>query len=80
VTTERHPSVPDSGGQPTNRCRKVIPATCALDRGPVEPINLMVSKHKGTIVLDPQVTGSCVMSLDEQGATTLGNLLAVWLW
>jgi hypothetical protein len=46
----------------------------------VEPINLMVSKHKGTIVLDPQVTGSCVMSLDEQGATTLGNLLAVWLW
>jgi hypothetical protein len=79
VTTERNPSVPDQGGHPTNHRRKAIPAACALEGGPVEQINLMVSKRNGTIVLDPQVTGSCVISLDEEGATTLGNLLSVWL-
>jgi hypothetical protein len=45
----------------------------------VEVTNLVVSKRGGTIVLAPQVTGSCVISLDEEGATTLGNLLSVWL-
>jgi hypothetical protein len=45
----------------------------------VEQVNLMVSKRAGTIVLDPQVPGSCVISLDEQGATTLCDLLTVWL-
>jgi hypothetical protein len=39
-----------------------------------------VSKHdNGTIVFDPHVTGSCVISLDEEGATTLRNLLTAWL-
>jgi hypothetical protein len=45
----------------------------------VDVTNLVVSKRGGTIVLDPQVPGSCVISLDEQGATALGNLLSVWL-
>jgi hypothetical protein len=79
VTTERNPSVPDQGGHPTNHLRKAIPATCALEGGPVEQVNLMVSKRAGTIVLNPQVAGSCVISLDEQGATTLCDLLTVWL-
>lgn len=79
MTIERNPSVPDSGGHSTNHRRKEIPATCALERGPVEHVNLMVSKRDGTIVLDPQVTGSCVISLNEEGATTLGDLLSVWL-
>jgi hypothetical protein len=79
VTTERDPSVPDYGGQSTNHCRKAIPATCQLHQGPVGHANLMVSKHDGTIVLDPQVTGSCVISLDEQGARRLCDLLTVWL-
>jgi hypothetical protein len=79
VTTERNPSVPDYGGRPTNHRRKAIPATCQLHQGPVEHANLMVSKHNETIVLDPQVTGSCVISLDEQRATTLCDLLTVWL-
>lgn len=47
--------------------------------GPVEDVNLVVSQRGGTIVLNPQVTGSCVISLDEDGATTLGDLLSVWL-
>ena len=79
MTTERNPSVPDSGGHSTNHRRKAIPAACALEGGPVEQINLTVSKRHGTIVLDPQVAGSCVISLDEDGATTLGDLLSVWL-
>jgi hypothetical protein len=78
VTTERDPAVPDQSGHPANR-RKAIPAACALEGGPVEQINLMVSQRGGTIVFDPQVTGSCVISLDEDGATTLGDLLSVWL-
>jgi hypothetical protein len=79
VTTERRPPCGSSqGDHPTGR-RKAIPATCQLEGGPVEVTNLVVSKRGGTIVLAPQVTGSCVISLDEEGATTLGNLLSVWL-
>jgi len=40
---------------------------------------MAVIKRDGTIVLDPQVPGACVMSLDEDGATTLDTLLSVWL-
>ena len=78
MTTERQPSVPAQGDYPTGR-RKAIPATCQLHRGPVGYTNLMVSKHNGTIVFDPHVTGSCVISLDEGGAATLRDLLTVWL-
>jgi hypothetical protein len=79
MTTERQPSVPDYGGHSTNHCRKAIPATCQLHRGPVGVANLMVSKHDGSIVLDPHVTGSCVISLHEESARTLRDLLTAWL-
>ncbi len=75
----RHPSVPGQGEYPSGHRRKEIPATCQLEGSPVAVTNLVVSKRDGMIVLDPQVTGSCVISLDEEGATTLGNLLSVWL-
>jgi hypothetical protein len=78
VITERDPAVPDQGGHPTNR-RKAIPAACALEGGPVEQVNPMVSQRGRRIVLDPQVTGSYVISLDKERAATLGNLLSVWL-
>ncbi len=42
-------------------------------------MTMIVIKRNGTTVLDPQVPGSRVMSLDEDGPTTLGNLLSVWL-
>ncbi len=64
---------------PNRGRRKAIPAMVGLDRGPVCVTNLMVSVQGGSIVLDPQVTGACVMSLDEEGATTLCNILSVWL-
>ena len=64
----------------TPRRRKAIPVTCQMHRGPIGFANLMVSKHDdGTIVLDPHVTGSCIISFDEEGATTLRDLLTAWL-
>jgi hypothetical protein len=42
-------------------------------------MTMVVIKRDGTTVLDPQVPGACVMSLDEDGATTLDTLLSVWL-
>jgi hypothetical protein len=46
VTTERHPSVPSYIDHLTEYRRTEIPATCRLDRGPVEFANLTVSKHE----------------------------------
>lgn len=64
---------------PTNRRRKAIPATCQLHRGPIGFANLMVSEQDGSITFDPHVTGSCVITIDEEGARTLHNLPAEWL-
>jgi hypothetical protein len=33
----------------------------------------------GTIVFDPHVSDACVMSLDEEGARKLRDLLTAWL-
>ena len=70
-----------SGVGGSSRCRrKAIPATCQLHRGPIGFATLMVSKHDdGTIVFDPHVTGASVISLDEEGATKLRDLLTEWL-
>jgi hypothetical protein len=76
VTTERHPSVP---AHATLQSRKEIPATSRLDRGPVEFANLTVTKYNGTIVFDPHIPGACVVSLDEEGATKLRDVLTAWL-
>ncbi|MDQ3760525.1 MAG: hypothetical protein M3460_02145 [Actinomycetota bacterium] len=72
-----HPDAP-KGLPPTNR-RKTIPATCGLHRGPIGFANLLVSKRDGTIVFDPHVDGSCVIYLDEDGATQLRDTLTEWL-
>jgi hypothetical protein len=80
VTTEhRHQSGPGQGDHPSGQRRTIIPATLQLNGGPVDVTNLMVSKRDETIVLDPQVTGACVIFLNEEEATTLRNLLTVWL-
>ncbi len=41
--------------------------------------NLRVSKVNSEIVLDPHVDGSCVISLDREGAAVLRDLLTEWL-
>jgi hypothetical protein len=61
------------------RARRVIHATCALHRGSASFTNLMVSKRDGTIVLDPHLTGACVLTLDQDGAATLRDTLTEWL-
>ncbi len=76
---QRNPSGPDQGGHPSGHRHKEIPAACQLERGLVDVTNLVVSKRDGTIVLDPQVPGGYVISLDEHGATTLCDLLTMWL-
>ena len=77
---ERSSSVPDPGKHPIGRVRKAIPATCHLHRGPIGFANLMVNKFDdGSIVFDPHVTGTCVITVDEKGARTLRDLLIAWL-
>lgn len=60
--------------------RREIPATYSLHRGPVGVTHLLVSVQGRSIVLDPQVTGACVMSLEAEDANTLRNMLTEWLW
>jgi hypothetical protein len=59
--------------------RKAIPVTCALHRGPRGFANLVVEKQGGEIVLDPHVTGACVIIFDEDAATALFEILRKWL-
>jgi hypothetical protein len=60
--------------------RKAIPVSCALHRGPRGFANLVVErKRDGEIVLDPHVTGACVIILDEDAATALFEVLRTWL-
>jgi hypothetical protein len=64
---------------PNKNRRKAIPATCGSHRGPIGFANLLVSMQDGTIVLDPHVTGECVIALDEEGGKALRNILTEWL-
>lgn len=50
----------------STRC--AIPATCTTHGGPTGYTNLLVSKRNGSVELNPHVTGSCVIRLDEHGA------------
>ena len=60
--------------------RTAIPVTCAVHRGPRGFANLVVErKPNGDIVLDPHVTGECVIILDEDAATALFEVLRKWL-
>jgi hypothetical protein len=59
--------------------RKAIPVSCALHRGPRGFANLVVEKRGEEIVLDPHVTGACVIILDEAAATALFDVLGTWL-
>jgi hypothetical protein len=60
--------------------RTAIPVTCALHRGPRGFANLVVErKRDGDIILDPHVTGACVIILDEDAATALFDVLRRWL-
>ncbi|MGH3710389.1 MAG: hypothetical protein ACRDRQ_20295 [Pseudonocardiaceae bacterium] len=59
--------------------RRAIPVTCAVHKGPRGFANLVVEKQGAEIILDPHVTGECVIILDETAATTLFEALRTWL-
>jgi hypothetical protein len=59
--------------------RRVIPATCSTHRGTPGYTNLVVSNRDGNIELDPHVDGSCLITLDEDGARMLFEALREWL-
>jgi hypothetical protein len=61
------------------RKRKVIPTTCTVHGGARGYTNLAVSQIGGEIMLDPHVTGGCVIVLDETAANALCNVLGEWL-
>jgi hypothetical protein len=74
--------VPETPHQQSVRGRgsnsHTIAVTCT-QHGAAGFTSLMVSKHDGTIVLDPHVAGSCVIILNEAAATALSDLLGEWL-
>ncbi len=59
--------------------RTTIAVTCQLHGGPRGFTNLRVTKANGDIVLDPHVSGACVIVLDETAATALFDALGEWL-
>jgi hypothetical protein len=77
----RDPGVSDAEWQafPDKSRRKAIPATCGRHRGAIGFANLLVSMQSMWIVLDPHVTGFCVIVLDEEGAKALRDILMEWL-
>jgi hypothetical protein len=58
---------------------RTIPVTCQTHGGSRGFCNLRVRRQGGDIVLDPHVTGACVIVLDEAAATELFDLLGEWL-
>jgi hypothetical protein len=66
-------------GMEVVRTRCVLPATCKIHGGIHGFTNLVVSKRNGVIMFDPHTTGSCVLTLDENAATALRDMLSAWL-
>jgi hypothetical protein len=73
------PGEPTSEGQPASAQGRTIPITCETHGGCRGFGNLRVRRQGGDIVLDPHVTGACVIVLDEKAATALFDLLGKWL-
>lgn len=65
-------------GSEVVRTRCVLPATCKIHGGIHGFTNLVVSKHQTGIMVDPHATGSCVLTLDEDAATALRDMLIAW--
>lgn len=59
--------------------RKVIHASCSMHQGAMGFVNLVVSKRNGEIQLDPHVDGSCLLTLSEDEACALRDVLIEWL-
>ncbi|MBV9140505.1 MAG: hypothetical protein JO115_06265 [Pseudonocardiales bacterium] len=56
-----------------------IPVSCVPHGGSRGFATLMVHKHGEEIVLEAQVTGGCLIILDDDAAAALFDLLGTWL-
>lgn len=61
------------------RGRVVICASCSAHGTCRGFTNLVVRRLNGDVELDPHVAGSCVITLNEGGATVLRDALTEWL-
>lgn len=68
-----------TGDQPTARNHRTVGATCRTHRGCKGFCNLRMTKVNDEIMLDPHVTGCCVISLDESEARAVRDTLTEWL-
>lgn len=59
--------------------RKVIHASCLVHQGSAGFTNLVVSQRGSEIELDPHVDGSCKLTLCEDEARVLRDVLTEWL-
>jgi hypothetical protein len=78
------PGVPEQhqSGQPAPRraVDRTISATCQTHGEARSFCNLQVTKAAdGGVVLDPQVAGYCVVTLDEAEAGVLRDVLTEWM-
>lgn len=70
---------PHHADRPRRSLHKAIPATCERHRGPMSFANLMISKQGNSFVLDSHVTGECMITLNEQSAKALRDIVTEWL-
>jgi hypothetical protein len=66
--------------QPTSdRRRVVLHASCSVHQGALGFANVVVRQRGGLIELDCHLDGTCVLTLDEDAATQLRDVLIEWL-
>lgn len=65
-------------GQGRRTDDRTISSTCQI-HGARGFCNLRLTKVGSDIVLNPHVDGSCVITLDEDGAVAMRDLLIEWL-
>lgn len=73
------PPPASSEGQPVRARGRTIPVTCLTHGGVRQDCNLRIRREGDDIVLDPHVTGQCVIVLNEAAATAVFDLLGEWL-
>jgi hypothetical protein len=70
---------PPQSEQQAHHNRRVLHATCSKHGACIGFTNVAVSKRDGQIVVDPHVTGQCVLTLAEDEAVALRDALSEWL-
>ncbi|MGH4026388.1 MAG: hypothetical protein ACRDRV_17575 [Pseudonocardiaceae bacterium] len=59
--------------------RRVLAATCRVHSGAAGFTNLLVTRERGRVVLEPHLDGSCVIWIEDTVARRLSDILLEWL-